>query len=346
MRQQVVERARQAGPQIAEARRPLEEDLGEHRHHVRALEDRTPGEALEEHAAERIDVRAPVDVRRPARLLGRHVAGRADDRARDGARAAVALEPRRAEVEQRRPLDRAALEPHVRRLDVAVHDPERVRRRQSARHARRHRERVPGRERSAREPRREVLAVEPLHGEPGSSIRRSAVRDVPHDRRVIERGDEARLPLEAGDVTRRERVQQLERHHCAAPLTVARAQDRPHAARARDALDLEAPADDAARCHHAAQCSSDRRPPPRAQLLLVLLHVHVLVHVLVLVLDQEPIARPAPPGAVTARDLVRKGDLFAFRNRDGSSRSTSAGTRTWRCTSRSRSDEKIRGQGW
>src|SRR5262249_58643683 len=39
----------------------------------RSLERRPPGQQMEQHAAERIDIRPMVDLRQPAALLGRHV---------------------------------------------------------------------------------------------------------------------------------------------------------------------------------------------------------------------------------------------------------------------------------
>ena len=66
-----------------------------------------PGQALEQHAAQREHVGAGRDVALAAHQLGRHVAGRADHRAgaRQLARAAL-REPRDAEVEHLEPLDR------------------------------------------------------------------------------------------------------------------------------------------------------------------------------------------------------------------------------------------------
>ena len=77
-REQVVEIARQLGPQLAEPRRLVEQDLREHRHHMIAGERRRAGQRLEQHAAEREHVRARADVAIASRLLRRHVAGRAD----------------------------------------------------------------------------------------------------------------------------------------------------------------------------------------------------------------------------------------------------------------------------
>ena len=66
--QRGLERARLCGR--------LEQDLREHRYRVIAAERGATGQALEQHAAEREHVGAPIDRVRIADLLGRHVAGR------------------------------------------------------------------------------------------------------------------------------------------------------------------------------------------------------------------------------------------------------------------------------
>src|SRR5512132_1164032 len=60
---------------------PQHEHPTEDGHRVLAREGRLPAEALVEHAAEREDVGARVDVARAPRLLGRHVRGGTEDRA-------------------------------------------------------------------------------------------------------------------------------------------------------------------------------------------------------------------------------------------------------------------------
>ena len=79
----VVELLRQLGLPVHEARRRYGEMSMDHRKLVLSLERRRPGEGLVQHAAERVDIRAPVN-RTALDLLGSDVIDRADDRALAG----------------------------------------------------------------------------------------------------------------------------------------------------------------------------------------------------------------------------------------------------------------------
>ncbi len=135
----------------------------------RADEGNPAGGELEEHDAEREEIRAVID-RPPERLLGRHVGHGADDHAGD--RDLRLREPRRLgalgldelgqpEVEH---LDEPALGPHqVRALDVAVHDPARVRLVQGVGDLQADLHDLADRQRPLRHARRQQLALDVLH---------------------------------------------------------------------------------------------------------------------------------------------------------------------------------------
>ena len=98
-----------------------------------ADEGNPAGGQLEEYDAEGKQIRALIDGT-AERLLGRHIGHRADDHPRDrdlrlrDARGLGALGPDKLRQPEIEDLDQPALGPHqVRALDVAVHDPARVR---------------------------------------------------------------------------------------------------------------------------------------------------------------------------------------------------------------------------
>ena len=143
-----VERRRQLRPLRARRRR-LRFEVREHDRELRvAPERRLPDEALVEHAAERVDVRPPVDL-----LAGDLLGGDVVDRAQQ---MAVVAEPglvgdplREAEVRQVDVVGAvgagARVEQHVGGLHVAMHEPARVGRIERARDLReRCRSRPPG----------------------------------------------------------------------------------------------------------------------------------------------------------------------------------------------------------
>ena len=117
-----VERLRDVANQLPDPRRLFEEDLGEHRHHVRTAEEATPGDALEKDAPEGEDVDARRDHAVAARLLRGHEAGRADEDARESERAGGDRGARDAQVDHLDVVDPAAGQKQVRGFEVAVHD--------------------------------------------------------------------------------------------------------------------------------------------------------------------------------------------------------------------------------
>src|SRR4051794_24578497 len=83
------------------------------------------GEKFVQHAAEAVDVAAPVDIVRSRRLLRAHVQWRAEDRVgrRDASRPDIADRASQAEIAE----DRVTFfEQHIPRLDVAMDDASRV----------------------------------------------------------------------------------------------------------------------------------------------------------------------------------------------------------------------------
>ena len=172
-----------------------------------------PGQHLEEHHAEAVEIAAPVELA-AAQLLGAHVFGRAEEHAGAGQGHAAHLGD--AEVEH---LDELVVAParhqhHVRGLEIAMHhaagvrlgerfadlrgDVDRARRRQTARLL----DGVP-----------EVAPVEMLHREIEHAVGQGAVVVDGDDVRMIERGRGARFEVEARRhlrITRQRRVQQLD----------------------------------------------------------------------------------------------------------------------------------------
>ena len=142
-REHRVERVRQARAPLADARRRLLEMREDHRRLRRTGERRLAGEALEQHAAERVEVGAGVGVAR-AQRLGRHVQRGPGDLARCGQLVVRGLLGE-AEVTQ---VDVVALRHEgVGRLDVAVDEPALVGGVQRGGELRHQRERPLGRER-------------------------------------------------------------------------------------------------------------------------------------------------------------------------------------------------------
>ncbi len=95
----------------------------------------------------------------------------------------------------------------------------------------------------AREPRRQVLAVEPLHRDEARAAVGDAVGDVTDDRRVSELGQDRRLLVEALRLAHLAAGEDLDRDRRAG-REIARAVDRAHAARAGLGEKVEPPGDD------------------------------------------------------------------------------------------------------
>jgi hypothetical protein len=85
----------------------------------------------------------------------------------------------------------------VRRLDVPVDDPARVRRREALGRDPGDTHAVGDGERLVPQPRGERLALEPLHREGGLAVRCLSVRHIAHDTGVLELGEGAGLTPEA-----------------------------------------------------------------------------------------------------------------------------------------------------
>ena len=129
----------------------------------RAAERPASGHHLVEHDAEREQIAADVDFV-AFDLLGRHVARRADDEPGLGQcpvdRSAPGERPGDPEVEQ---LDPVFRQKHIRRLQVAVHDPGVVQSSERAEHRQRDLRRLRRRQRAAFQPRAQRLPVEQFH---------------------------------------------------------------------------------------------------------------------------------------------------------------------------------------
>ena len=188
-----------------------------------------------EHAAERVDVGAPVDLL-ALDLLGRHIRGRADDL--PGARqlrvAGGGGELGQAEVDQLRRLAVLGVgrEQDVGRLEIAMHDAGGVRRVEAPAQPLRDGERALDRQRPALDEVGERLAAHVLHDDE----RRIADDEIEEARhvRVLDGGDRLRLVLEALaelGVGEQLRLEQLD-GHAHADGDVLGDEDLAHAARA------------------------------------------------------------------------------------------------------------------
>ncbi len=238
-----VERSRRVGPELGDLRRLLEEDFPEDGHDVLAAEGRDAGEALEEHAPERKDVRASVERGPAARLLGRHVAGRPDEHSSGREVQCLSHHPGDAEIEHLDAADVAADQEEVGRLEIAMHDPLRVHRGEDLGdageelHALVDGELAPGEEAA------EVLALEPFHHEIGQACGRLAVSDVMHDAGVAQTGEDLDLLREPHPVDGVIVEQHLDGDWLPG-RPVARPEDLAHPAGARARLDFKSFSDD------------------------------------------------------------------------------------------------------
>ena len=183
-RKQVLERPRRVRDVPRQRGDVLEQDLREDRGEVVAPERNLPGKALEEDAPEREDVGPRVDVLAGGRLLGREVAHGAEQDARGRLRALAPRELRHAEVEDLDARGRPARQEEVPRLDVAVHHALRVGGPQPLRDDPGQDDALAQGQAAAGEPRGQVFALEPFHGDVGFSVESGPVSDVFDNRRV------------------------------------------------------------------------------------------------------------------------------------------------------------------
>ncbi len=194
-----VEGRRKLRPLGAERRRlPLE--VREHDRDVRlALEGRLAGEAFVEHAAERVDVGAPVHVL-AGDLLGGDVVDRPHEVAVVAGPALVGESLREAEVREvgvvRAVEAGAGVEQHVGGLHVAMDEATRMRGVESARHLGEDPDRFPRLERAVPQPLLEVRTLHVAHGDEEQLAELSGLVDR-DDVRVVDRGRELGLPQEA-----------------------------------------------------------------------------------------------------------------------------------------------------
>ncbi len=211
-------------------------EVGEHDGGVRAAHvRRPPGDAFVEQTAEGVEVGAAVELL-AADLLGRRVVDGAERAGTAGRGRLLAEPPRQAEV--REVAVAAPVDQHVGRLDVPVDEPPLVRRVERVGELLDDEERARRLEWPARELLLQIRAVHEPHRdvEPAGDLAGVVDRD---DRRVVERGGEARLAQEAlaeahvpGELGREE----LERDG-AVEREVARAIDDAHSTAAEQRLD-------------------------------------------------------------------------------------------------------------
>ncbi len=187
--------ARNVWVEAANVGRPRMHLLIEHGDRGGADVRRTPRQRLVQDAAERVDVRARIDVL-AFRLLGGHVFRCADGGAGLG-EAARAKHLRDAEVRQQHVPRTLCVDQHVGRLDVTMHDAAQVGVVKRVRHLDHRRDRFAGGQRPA-QLLAECAAEHALHDEVDNVVVFAAVKDG-DDVGVIELRDGLHLALEALD---------------------------------------------------------------------------------------------------------------------------------------------------
>jgi hypothetical protein len=164
------------------------------------LERPLPGEGLEDDDAERPEVAPRVDGLRPLCLFGAHVVGRPEHRAGSRARPGSAGAGRFGDAEIEHLGDLSVVvtnEEDIVRLEVAVHDPLRVRLRQGTADLSNDGDKVMrGQPADARQTLAEVLAVEQFHGDVRRPVADSVIEDL-NDVRASQVGGGLCLALEA-----------------------------------------------------------------------------------------------------------------------------------------------------
>ena len=194
-----VERGRQLGPLCARRRR-LRFEVREHDREVRVTpERRLPDETLVEHAAERVDVRPPVDLL-TGDLLGGDVVDGAQQVAVVADSGLLGDPLREAEVRQVDVVGAvgagARVEQHVGGLHVAMHEAARMGRIQGARHLREDADRVRRVQTAALEALFQVTPLDVAHGDEEEVLGRPGLVDR-DDVRMVDRRGQLRLAQEA-----------------------------------------------------------------------------------------------------------------------------------------------------
>jgi hypothetical protein len=207
-----------------------------------------PVSASKMHASEREDVGPGIDLALAEDLLRRHVAGGADELSGGREVLGATAGAGDTEVDELRARRITLDEVEVARLDVAVNDARGVRLREPLGGAVSHLQHRAHSERALRQALGEIEALEPLHREPeGGPL--CPLRDVAHDGRVLDLGEQASLAKEAIDhrvVTARQHLERNRpREH-----GVERAEHGAHTASPRDALDDEPTCDEVSRMHY------------------------------------------------------------------------------------------------
>jgi len=246
-REKMLERSRHFTSQRANERRIFEHDFDLQRDDVVADEQRSSDETLEEHASERKNIGARVDIERAARLLRRHVSGRADDDAHlrfecNGTRCA-----NNSEIEELYFVDVAVREKNIARFEIAMNEAVRVRDGERLRETQTEKHRVGDVERAALEAIGEIFAGEPFHCEVELAGLRVSVRDVADDCGMPQLGEDARFARETLSIIG-VGARGFERDGRAGE-PILRAINVAHSAGTHENFDLETIRDEGARLH-------------------------------------------------------------------------------------------------
>ncbi len=280
---------RQVWPLGRQRRRRLRDLRVHDGHGLVTLERRCAGQQLERRARQRILIRAPVHLM-ALELLGRNIVQRAQElpgAGQPGGRQHRLAQPEVRQVHVIGPPG-PRVHQHVRRLDIAVHQPGRVRGVQRRRHRRDDRSRPPRGQRALTPHQGAHIAARHIPHRDEQHPARLAGLEHRDDMRVIHRRSRPRLPQEPLPelrIGRQRRRQNLQRHQPAQPL-IARPEHHRHPALA-DLLLQQIPRHPRARA----------KPGQQAARLLR----HLTAH------DASPASRPilAPrPGSARARNAA------------------------------------------
>ena len=195
-----------------------------------------PSDAAKQQGAERIHVRARIDVFVPARLFRCHVGGRPDHGAGHG-QCLHAGTARKAVVEELDPVEPPVDEEDVRRLDVTVDDALLVGDAERRRDLDRDAHRLAHAQVCAREARGQVLSLQPLHDEV-ELVGNPTMSEVSHDAGMPQRRQRFDLALEA--IGRGRGPHGLYGHERPG-VSIDAAVHHAHTAARRGSLDLEPP---------------------------------------------------------------------------------------------------------